>query len=65
MQDISNLSNSISPSFLSLKQRKYWASLVGEDRMMFLNLSLSKSMLDEDNILMYYMSDVSVKSLVQ
>ena len=64
MQDISNLSNSIFSIFSqSKKQRKYWASLVGEDRMMFLNLSLSKSMLDEDNIPMYYMRDKSSKEL--
>ena len=60
--------NDYKPSMFSFfdsisRERNYWASLVGEDRMMFLNLSLSKSMLDEGNIPMYYIDKLSGTSL--
>lgn len=53
-------------SFLKRSQSSsdlYWASLVGKDRMMYVELQLSKAMLEAKNIPRYYLSSQSASDL--
>jgi hypothetical protein len=40
-------------------EKEYWASLIGEDRMMYVLLRPSPSMLQEGNVPFYYLSEKS------
>ncbi len=62
LQGTSNLLDFIKQNRPAL-EREYWASLIGEDRMMYVSMRPSATMLSDGNVPFYYVADQSGEEL--